>query len=253
MAATERIDSIRKQLLEKKFIAVSELAVMFSVTEETIRRDLKTLENEGTLTRTHGGAILKEKVSSSFPRSELKNIMMPEKERMAKSAFQFIQNGFCIFLDASTTVQTLSHLLTNMQLTVATDSLDVAMICSYMPNIKLILIGGICDHRTRSFSGLKGEELLGGLYFDAAFISCRTIDMETGLTDSNIGEATTKNIAVRHSKKAIALVDHTKFNRTSFAKICELSDIDILITDEQPEDGWNAVLQENSVDLMIAK
>lgn len=253
MTSNNRKTKIKQLLLQNNFLAVSETAEHFNVTEETIRRDFRTLEKEGIISRTHGGAILKDKVSSSFERLDVRNILQSSKIAIADTAKHFVQSGHCIFMDSSTTVQSLFPLIQNMQLTIATDSIDIMVACSSLPNIKLYALGGIYNPQSRCFSSSLGRDLLSKLYFDVAFVSCRTINQTEGLTDSNIEEASTKHLAIKHATKTVALVDHTKFNRVSFASICGLNEIDILISDEPISSAWEQTLRENEVDILIGR
>ena len=244
MTSDIRKSNIKQMLLQKSFVSVSEMAELFTVTEETIRRDLRMLEKEGIISRTHGGAVLKDKVSTSFERQEIRGILQ---------AKHFVQNGFCIFMDSSTTVQNLFPQIQDLQLTIVTDSIDIIIACSNLPNIKLYALGGIYNPRTRCFSSSLGRDLLVNLYFDIAFISCRTISSSEGLCDSSIEEASTKRLAGQHASKTIAMVDHTKFDRVSFAKICGLEDIDVLISDKPIDSSWEQVLREKQVEVLISR
>lgn len=253
MTSDTRKSNIKQMLLQKSFVSVSEMAELFTVTEETIRRDLRMLEKEGIISRTHGGAVLKDKVSSSFERQEIRGILQASKSAMADTAKHFVQNGFCIFMDSSTTVQNLFPQIQDLQLTIVTDSIDIIIACSNLPNIKLYALGGIYNPRTRCFSSSLGRDLLSNLYFDIAFISCRTISSSEGLCDSNIEEASTKRLAGQHASKTIAMVDHTKFDRVSFARICGLEDIDVLISDKPIAPSWEQVLREKQVEVLISR
>jgi len=149
-------------------------------------------------------------------------------------------------MDSSTTVQTLFPQIQDLQLTIVTDSIDIMMACSSLPNIRLYALGGLYTPNARCFSSSQGRNLLENLYFDIAFISCRTISLSEGLCDSNVDEAATKCLAAQHASKTIAMVDHTKFDNVSFAKICDLEEIDVLISDKELDDQWMQVLQKKS-------
>lgn len=253
MTSETRKSKIKQMLLQENFLSVTETARIFDVTVETIRRDFRALEKEGVVSRTHGGAILKDKVSTSFERQEVRNILQSSKMAIADTASHFLQNGHCIFMDSSTTVQSLFPLIQNLQLTIVTDSIDIMIACSNLPNIKLYSLGGIYNPQARCFSSSLGRDLLEKLYFDVAFISCRTISRTEGLTDSNIDEANTKHLAIQHAGKTVAMVDHTKFNRVSFASICSLKEIEVLICDEAVSPEWEQALRENQVELLVAR
>lgn len=253
MSANVRKKEIKQLLLQNSFVSVSELAQLFSVTEETIRRDLRVLEHDGIVSRTHGGAVLKEKVSAAFSRQDIRDLLQNSKISMAETARHFIQNGDCIFMDSSSTVQALFPMIKDLQLTIVTDSIDIMAACSNVSNIKLIALGGTYEPKARCFSSHFAWELLQNFYFDISIVSCRTINIQSGLTDSAIDEAVVKRLAIEHGQKTIVMADHTKFNRVSFAKICDLDQIDILITDQSVESEWKTSLREKQIELLISQ
>lgn len=254
MLAITRKNEIKNRLLQHKSVSVIELSTIFNVAEETIRRDLKTLELEGVAERTHGGAILSQKVSSSFGNHSLKSMLKENKHAMAKLAIPYIKSGYCIFLDASTTTQhivkELHHLL---NLVVVTNSLDVIISCSSNENINLISLGGKLNHKDFAFSGIPTFNELKNYYFDITIISCRTLHMENGLTDSDTEAARLKLLAISQSRCVILLADHTKFDKMSFVKICDFSKIDILITDKPLSEDWMKMLSNQSVEVRVAQ
>ncbi|MDR2478042.1 MAG: DeoR/GlpR family DNA-binding transcription regulator [Treponema sp.] len=251
MLAAVRKSEIRQILLRKKSVTVIELAEQFRVAEETARRDLKALEAEGLVDRTHGGAVLKDRVTSSFNRAALKNLMRESKKAMSALAMPLIKNGFCVFLDSSSTVQFLLPEIQDMHLTIVTNALDIASECSHFPNINLITLGGTLNHQRRCYTGSITCESLEKFYFDAAVISCRTLSMSEGLTDSDSEEAEIKHLAVMRSKQVIVMADYTKFDRISFAKICDLNKIDVLITDRPVSPAWKEFLGQNSIEYLV--
>lgn len=252
MLALERKNIIKGLLLSQKSVLVADLAKRFEVTEETIRRDLKSLEKEGVAEKTHGGAIIAENVRSSFDRSMMKNILSENKGKMALLSRAYIRNGHCIFFDSSTTVQYLLPLLHDIQVTIATNAVDAIATCSNMDNISLLALGGVLNHRYRCFTGSICSSIIGNYYFDLSVISCRTLSIEQGLTDSDGEDAEIKRLAIKRSKKIIVLADHTKFDKVSFVKVCDVKQVDVLITDVPLRQEWEDYLTENSVALLVA-
>jgi DeoR/GlpR family transcriptional regulator of sugar metabolism len=251
MLAAVRKNEIKQILLGKKSITVIELAKHFSVAEETVRRDLKALEAEGVVERTHGGAVLKDKVTYSFNRAAIKNIMQESKQSMAKLAKNLIKNGLSIFMDSSSTVQFLLPEIQDLNLTIVTNSLDIAVESSHFPNINLFALGGALNHQRRCYTGNITCNSLEKFYFDLAVISCRTLSMFEGLTDSDSEEVEIKRLAVSRSKKVIVMADHTKFDRISFVKICDINKINVLITDRPVSPEWKKFLNQNNIELIV--
>jgi DeoR/GlpR family transcriptional regulator of sugar metabolism len=206
---------------------------------------------EGVVERTYGGAILKDKVTSSFDQGVIKNIMQESKRQMAKLVKPLIKNGLCIFMDSSSTVQFLLQEIKDMHLTIVTNALDIATECSLFPNLNLITLGGTLNHKRRCYTGSITCNSLEQFYFDAAIISCRTLSMFQGLTDSDSEEAEVKRRAVRRSKKLIVMADNTKFDRISFVKICDMTTVNVLITDRPVSPIWKEFLTQNHSEFII--
>jgi DeoR/GlpR family transcriptional regulator of sugar metabolism len=242
-----RKNKIKQLILEKKDVTVAELSGIFSVTEETIRRDLKLLEESGFIEKTHGGAVLAERVLSSVNTNDLKNIFVESKRVISSLVRPLIKNGDCVFLDSSTTSYYASNELKDLQLTVVTNSLDIlSYLCNY-PNIKLIAIGGSFLQKRKCFVGSNALKILQDTYFDAVLFSCRTMSLIYGITDSNDDEAEVKRVAGERTKRLILMVDHSKFNKASFIKICDLDKISYLITDKPLDSKWSEYMNTHQI------
>lgn len=153
MLAITRKSKIKELVLEKKSVTVSELAKMFSITEETIRHDLKTLEDEGVLTRTYGGAYIQDGVQNDINVNIRETLFVNSKEKIADKCASFVHHGDSIFLDASTTSLFISTKIRNKRVTVITNSLKVANTLADSESVRLILIGGMLSSTSMSFLG----------------------------------------------------------------------------------------------------
>ena len=251
MLAISRLSEIRNIVGRDKSVLVSDLATKFGVSEETIRRDLKKLETEGVLVRVYGGAYSADGVENDVNVVLRENILVKEKQDIANSCLPYIHDGDSIFLDCSTTGLQLAHLLTDYTLTVTTNSLLIAQALSAYDNIRLILIGGRLHKTSMSFVGENAALMLGMYYLDKSFLSCRSLSMSTGLTDSNESQSAMRRIALNRSNVSFLLADHTKFDSTSFAHISDLRDFDYLVTDTTPDSEWRTYLAQNDVKLIV--
>jgi DeoR/GlpR family transcriptional regulator of sugar metabolism len=250
MIAAVRKEKIKEIILEQKNVAVVELSELFSVTEETIRRDLTSLENEGILKRTHGGAILINRVLSNVNNKTLKKIFVESKKKIAEQVKSIVKNGDCLFFDSSTTSYQSCEEIQNMKITVVTNSLDILNKLSSHENINLICIGGNLSKTRKCFVGRNSNNILKNYYFDISFFSCRSLNIENGVTDSNDDEAEIKSIVCGRSNRTVLMVDHSKFNKVSFAKICSLNDINDIITDEPVSKEWKDFALQNNISIM---
>lgn len=164
MFATERRQVIMDLLNEKKRVTVKELSSYIGVSEATLRTDLNKMELSGLLTRTHGGAMLKEETNdTSFSVRAQKNVL--EKSKIAELAFEQIEEKQCILLDASSTALELARILNEhpIRLTVVTTGILTALELKDNPDITVIVIGGVLTKRSTSIEGVLGIDLLHAL------------------------------------------------------------------------------------------
>ena len=142
MLAVTRKTKIKEIILERKSITVLELAKRFSVTEETIRRDFKQLEDEGFLTRTYGGAFIQDGVANNIDLTIRETAYTENKQNIAEKCQNIINNGDSIFLDSSTTALQIAKAIKNMRLTVSSNSLLIINELCEKENIHLVTLGG---------------------------------------------------------------------------------------------------------------
>ena len=194
MLAITRKNKIKEIITEKKSATVAELAKLFNITEETIRRDLSQLESEGFLKRIYGGAYIEDIVQSDLDVRLREKIMVKDKEIIANECARIIMNGNSIFLDASTTSLYIATKIKNKKITVITNSLKIANLLSDSETVRLLLVGGILDSSSLSFVGKNTENDMRQYFVDKAFISCRSIHLKTGITDSNEQQAEVRGV-----------------------------------------------------------
>ena len=185
MISAIRRNNIKNLMLEKKNMTVTELADTFDVSCQTIRRDLHHLEDEGFVTLSYGGAILQKRVKARISSQTLKSIFVENKTRIAKKCKEFIHDGDCIFLDSSTTALHICDQITTKNITVITNSLNVLSQLSGYENITLISTGGNFQHTSSSFLGRTAISSLSNYYVDKAFVSCRSLSIDKGLSDGD--------------------------------------------------------------------
>ncbi|KAB2495226.1 DeoR/GlpR family DNA-binding transcription regulator [Priestia endophytica] len=231
MLVAERQQKIVDLVNLRSSIRVSELSEIFSVTEETIRRDLEKLEKENKLRRSHGGAVsVQEKESEiDFSEREITNVL--EKKVIAHEAVKRVENGDRIILDASTTAWYMAKILPNIPLTVITNSIKVAIELSKKDRIEVISTGGILLPKSLSYVGPLAERSLENYHVDKAFLSCKGIDLNSGLSDSNEWQALLKRKMIERSNKTFLMVDSSKFGYREFSHISTLDHVDEMIVD----------------------
>lgn len=250
MAAKDRLNMIRQQLKADKKVTVSNLSCTYQVTEETIRRDLEKLEAEGFLTRTFGGAVYNQSVQKEnvhFYKRAAMNI--EEKKKIASASFDFLKDKNTLATDSSTTVMEAVKLLKDKDLTILSASTEIFRELGDT-NIRIISTGGMFNKKTLSLQGQVAKDTVQRYHVNIALISCKGLDLEKGVTDTNESEAEVKKCMIRQAEEVALLVDHTKFGRTAFAHLLDFEDIDYLVTDERPDDEWIQLCREKNIQLI---
>ncbi|MCL6444028.1 MAG: DeoR/GlpR family DNA-binding transcription regulator [Alicyclobacillus sp.] len=237
MLPAERQRAILQYLNERGSIRVKELSRIFSVTEETVRRDLHILEMEGKLRRSHGGAVRIDDdtpAETSYLVRESEHV--PEKMAIARIALTYVEPGDSIILDASSTALHVANALPNVPLTVLTNSLKIAMELAPKDKIEVISTGGILRASSLSYVGPMAEEAIERFHVNKAFLSCKGVHVDHGFTESNALQALVKRKMVEISDTLFLLADHSKIQVRDFTKVGDVDEIDVLITDADTPD-----------------
>ncbi|WZL74471.1 DeoR/GlpR family DNA-binding transcription regulator [Clostridiaceae bacterium 35-E11] len=222
------------ELLEREGIVnLQQLTDAFDVSIYTIRRDLTALEKKGLLKKTHGGAIRIEKSKWIPSMEEEKNIALSEKKIIALKAAQLIDNGDTIMLLGSMISILMIPILKDKNITVVTNSLDVAKDFSAISTIETILIGGQVKNYKGNILGSRAIYDVKNYHFDKAFIPCAGIQAHAGVSTSTIDSSDFLKTVIACSRQNIVVADYRKIGRVTFAKVCSLDKIDMLITDQK--------------------
>jgi len=236
----------------EKTVRVEDLAIRLSVSENTIRRDLNVLAEKGLLERTKGGAIsLKDElIESSFEERKDKN--KNSKELIAEKAASLINTGETIILDGGTTNIILAKKIKEMDhITVLTNSLDIANILLDSNGITLVLSGGILNRNSRTVIGMPAESFFSSVNADKLFLGVTALSSEHGLSDQNMHETPVKKKMIEKAGEVIILADRTKFNKTAFSPIGDLSIADRIITDCEPDLQCRKSIEAKGVKLIV--
>lgn len=252
MLVAERRRKIVELVNERLSIRVSELSDIFSVTEETIRRDLEKLEQDQLLSRSHGGAVSIEKEATDVPFVVREITNSDEKKAIAAEAVKWIEPGEQIVLDASTTAWYMAQELPDMPLTVITNSIKVALELSKKEQIKVISTGGMLLANSLSYVGPLSERSLDSYYVNKLFLSCKGVHL-SGLSDSNEWQAILKKKMMDIASQVILLADSSKFGVKTFAHISELTRIHHVISDSNIPAEFHKELEEKAIPVTIVK
>lgn len=254
MLAIERRNAILEKLQAERRVVVSELSILYDVSEETIRRDLEKLENEGYVIKSYGGAVVNENANLDLPFNIRKNKNVVGKQKIADIISQTIHDGDFIFLDASSTAVAIAkNIKAKKGLTIITNSLEIAIELLDVPDCKVISTGGEIVSTAFGLVGHVTDKTIRSYYVDKAIISSKGFDLEKGFTDSDERHANNKRSMLESARVKILAVDSSKFDRVSFAKIGDLRDITMIVTDAKPEDKWLKKFAEFNVECIYSE
>ncbi|MBR2948645.1 MAG: DeoR/GlpR transcriptional regulator [Lachnospiraceae bacterium] len=254
MLAVERRNLILEKLQDEKKVVVSELSILFDVSEETIRRDLDKLDKEGLAVKSYGGAVLSENISLDMPFNVRKKRNMKGKKIIGDILNDLIQEGEHIILDPSTTaVAIVKSLKVKKKLTVITNSIEVLLELSDVSGWDIISTGGTLRENYLALVGPKATNVIEAFNADKVILSCKGMDMGKGLTDSNELVADVKQAMLKSGGMRILAADHTKFDKIAFSKICNLADIDMVVTDICPSKEWMRYFEEKGIECLYGK
>jgi len=227
----------RRQLIAKTAerdgrVESGALASEMDVSLETVRRDLRALERQGILRRTHGGAIPLHKVQFDARLSARAKVMVEEKYRIAQAAKALLPTEGSVLFDGGTTTAMIAALLpADSTLTVVTNALPIAASLGTHPNITLRVLGGVCRERSQCFVGHWTTQNLSNIRVDVGFFGTNGLTTERGLSTADESEAEAKHAMIESSRRVILVTDHTKIGLDDFCRFAEIDEVDTLITD----------------------
>lgn len=251
MLAIERRNEIAAKLASNGKVIVSELAREFSVTEETIRRDLDRLEKDGVATKTYGGAVSSSTSSIDIPYRVRLGVNVDKKKAIAEKVAALISDGQRVMLDASSTAIYVTRAIKNKKnITVITNSVEILLELAEKSDWTVFCTGGVLKEGALSLTGSSAERMIRGYHVDIAVCSCKGIDMKFGITDSNEKDAQIKQAVFASAERRVLALDIDKFDRKSFVKVCDAFDVDTVVTDQKPSDTWVEYLGANGVEIV---
>lgn len=251
MTLLERHSLILELLREFGKVDVADLSSKLKVSAVTIRKDLDLLEEKKLLYRTHGGAILADPYIATRKVSEKEKLRPEVKRRIGLKAVELLSPQDALIIASGTTVQAFARCIENMKLTVITSAMNVAMELLDKPDIEIIQLGGIIRHSSASAVSEYAIRMLDNFSCSKLFLGVDGIDPEYGLSTTHIQEACLNQAMIAAATKTIVLADSSKFGRRGFSKICNMSDIDRVITDSGISPKMLEAIEEQGVKVTI--
>lgn len=247
MYQEERLREIREHLERHKRIRIQDICDRFGVSRDTARRDLVKLDEQGVILRTRGGALLPEKQVKSY-RERLQSAT-GEKKAIGQRAASLIREGDHVIFDASTTVQEVAASFHAKDVTVVTNSIDIAAVLADRPHVTVHLLGGKLHPRHRYVYGASTVAMLQNYRVDKAFLGASGLTPE-GLFYPDEADGFVMREFLRCASQVIVLADATKFNRHFFYRVCDLDAMDRLVTDQSPPSDLRRALEQHEVEIV---
>ena len=228
-----RRQAILDHLKEVDFIDINSLQKQFDVSYMTIHRDLDILEMQGDVSRVYGGVALQNKTIRDLTIEERFKNNTENKLAIAKKAVEFVEHGDVIGLDASTTALQMCDFLLNMEITVVTNNIHVALRLSNSQTVNTLLYGGIVRKSALTLVGPMIHEFERFFNITRCFLSAKSLSPRGGLSDITMEESDVKKSLIRRSGEIFVLADHTKIAATSAYTVCGVETIDRIIVDSR--------------------
>ncbi|MFC1414282.1 DeoR/GlpR family DNA-binding transcription regulator [Streptacidiphilus sp. N1-12] len=240
MKRHERLNAILDLLATGGTLDVDDVAQELSASAATIRRDLDHLAQQQLLTRTHGGAVANA-TSYDLPLRYKTARRAGEKQRIGAAAAALVPAGAVVGLNGGTTTTEVARALairadlqtegTDAQITLVTNALNIAAELTVRPHVKIVVTGGVARPQSYELTGSLANGVLEQLALDIVVLGVDAVNVDLGASAHHEGEATINRLMVSRAELVVVVADSSKLDRRAFARICPLSEVDVLVTD----------------------
>ena len=260
MSRNERANRILELVAKSGHLDVEAAAKQLKVSLATVRRDFDELASRQLVTRTHGGI---QAVASAYdlPLRYKTAKDSKQKQRIAKAAAALVQRGDRIGLNGGTTTTEIGRELIGAQrlisgdgdvgLTVVTNAVNIATEMVVRPYIKIVVTGGVARPQSFELIGESAAHALDGLVLDIAFIGVNALDIEHGATANHEGEAKVGGLIAKAAKRVVVVSASEKLGNAAFARICKISEVDTLITDNKLTAALKKQFEDQGVEVIV--
>ncbi|MFA9466305.1 MAG: DeoR/GlpR family DNA-binding transcription regulator [Velocimicrobium sp.] len=249
---SQRLDSIKEYIYQKKTVTLDQLCSEFNVSKNTIRRDIDELVSIENIKKIYGGVTVEGyKPMVSFDERNISNL--ESKQQIAQRAAALVNDNEIVFIDSgTTTMHMIEYIKEKKNLTILTNSIEVIMRSIPYPNINVISLSGSLNRKTLSFTGTSCAQVLSNFNISKAFLAATGISTIGGASNSSAAETEIKRTALMKSQKNFLLVDHTKFGIISLMTFSNFDNINSIITDEMPSNELKDTLEQNNCKILLS-
>ncbi|MCP3700216.1 DeoR/GlpR family transcriptional regulator [uncultured Aliivibrio sp.] len=248
MKQLSRHQEIVNLVQQHGYVSTEDLVEQFKVSPQTIRRDLNELADENKIRRHHGGATIPlSSVNTAY--TTRKVMQLNEKDTIAEALAKHIPDGATLFIDIGTTPESVAKALVknHKDLRVVTNNINVAMILMANPDFKVILAGGEVRNRDGGIVGEATLDFIKQFRLDFGILGISGIDYDGSLLDFDYHEVRVKKAIIENSRSVYLAVDHTKFGRNAMVNLGNISELQMIITDQEPPEEIVAILKDNEI------
>lgn len=259
MLMAERQSLLQELIASRGMVDLETLAAELRVSSSTVRRDIDALVQRGLVTRTHGGVIWsgeRDNGGSSTPRGyafdQRLGVETEAKRRIARAARSLVQPGETVLLDGGTTTFQLAQELVGMSLQLVTNSLPIANLFLNDEHVELVVVGGLLSPRYGVLLGPTAEHVLETIHPKTLFFSVAGIH-EGSLYNQNLLLVQSERRMMQQAQRKVLLVDRSKFGQQALSKLCELNQIDVVVTDGPLDGADEGRIRDAGRELIVAQ
>ena len=254
MFLEERQEAILAMLQHDGKVKVKELSELFDVTEDCIRKDLGSLEKQGNLKRTYGGAVVLRENLHNMEVSKRRNTDVDAKRKIAQAAVNLIHEKDMVFLDISTSNLEIAALLAKQpkDVTVVTNMIEILVILAQNPKIKVLFAGGTINKSRDGFWGGMTMDFISRLKPDIAFVGAVGVDIrENSVSTYDIEDGINKAAIIQVSKKAYLVAAMKKMSNDGNYNYVTLDALTGIITDSVLTDELHEIVSGYGVEIIM--
>ena len=256
MTRAERLAALLEELVAAGRLDVDEAAERHHVSAATVRRDLDYLADQQLLSRTHGGAV-PNSTSYDLPLRFKATRHGAAKQRIARRAVGMLWPGCTCALNGGTTTVEIARAIPGVPalhdgITVVTNAVNLATELTVRPFIKIVVSGGVARPQTYELVGPIASETLGRLTPDLCFLGATGVDATAGVTSDDEAEAAVNRVMVQQARRTVVVADSHKLGRVGFARICEVTEVAAVLTDDGADPKVLDALRSRGLDVLLA-
>lgn len=235
-------------------LSIEALAQRFGVTLQTVRRDVRQLEQMGLLARFHGGVRTPVSTVENLAYTQRQTLNAEAKAAIARAVARDVPAGCSLILNIGTTTEAVARaLLQHRGLRVITNNLNVAAILSDNPDCEVVITGGVVRGRDRGIVGEVTIDFLRQFRVDIALIGISGIETDGTLRDYDVREVRAARTIIEHARQVWLCADHSKFGRPAMVEVGHIAELTRVYTDRPPPPPFDAMLREADVACVVAQ